>query len=152
METLNEWLSPHFIWLLIGLILLALEFVIPGLITLFFGLGAWLVAIICLVFDISLTFQLTLFLIFSLALLIFLRRWFQNFFSHGYSASEIETREMVEFIGQKAIVTKKITPEAKGKVEFHGSYWDAEAYETIPKGSTVEIIDKKNITLIVNRL
>jgi membrane protein implicated in regulation of membrane protease activity len=50
------------------------------------------------------------------------------------------------------VVKERITPAIRGKIEFHGSNWEAEAYEEIQPGTTVEIIDKKNITLIVKPL
>lgn len=152
MDTLNEWLKPQLIWFIVGFVMLLLEFAIPGVITIFFGIGAWIVAILCLFLDISLNTQLFIFIISSVLLLIFLRKWFKALFLGRSSTSEFEVEELDEFLGQKAVVTKKITPNTKGKIEFRGSYWKAEAYETIPEGAPVEIIDKNNITLIVKSL
>ena len=42
---------------------------------------------------------------------------------------QFETEFLEAFLGKKAIVTKEITPNTKGKVEFRGTYWDAEANE-----------------------
>ncbi len=152
MDTFNSFLQPHLIWFIVGVILLMAEFFIPGIVTVFFGLGAWFVAIFCLFFDISLNVQLLLFIISSLILLIALRNWIKSRLNVSHSPSEFFDEELENFLGQKAVVVKKITADSKGKVEFHGSYWDAEAYETISKGAPVEIIDKRNITLIVNPL
>jgi membrane protein implicated in regulation of membrane protease activity len=153
MNTLFNWLTAPLIWFIIGLILLLLEFAMPGLVTVFFGIGAWVVAIICLFIDIPINLQLVIFLLASMVSLLALRRWLkENLFRNRYASSEIEEQELAEFIGQRAVVTRTITPETKGRVEFHGTYWDAEAYETIPEGAPVEIIDKKNITLIVNSI
>lgn len=152
MDTLNQWLKPQLIWFVVGFILLILEFAIPGVITIFFGIGAWIVAFLCLFLDISLNTQLFIFIISSVLLLIFLRKWFKALFLGQSMTSESEIEELEEFLGKKAIVTRKITPNTKGRVEFHGSTWDAEAYETIPEGTSVEIIDKNNITLVVKSL
>ena len=75
MENLPEWLKPELIWFIIGLICLLLEFAAPGFIIGFFGIGAWIVAGTLLFFDISLTTQLLLFIIASVLLTVFLRKW-----------------------------------------------------------------------------
>ena len=45
-----DWLTPELIWFLIGLVLIILEFGIPGVVTVFFGIGAWLVSFVMFVF------------------------------------------------------------------------------------------------------
>jgi len=152
MESSANWLSPALIWFIIGLIFILIEFGIPGLITVFFGIGAWLVALLCLIFNIPLNLQLFIFLIGSIIPLIFLRKWFKTLIEGRSVASPVNIEELEEFLGKKALVVEEITPDKKGKVEFRGSTWNAEAYETIPKGITVEIIDKSNITLVVKSL
>ena len=57
-----------------------------------------------------------------------------------------------EYLGKKVVVTEGIAPEKRGRVEFRGSTWKAEAYENLAVGATVEIVDKNNITLIVKSL
>lgn len=149
---ITDWLTPALIWFCLGLILIIIEFIIPGLITIFFGLGAWIVAILCLIFDLSLNVQLIIFILTSILLLIFLRKWFQSIFYNRSHDSPVNMEELEEYLGKKAIVVAEITATNQGKVEFRGSTWKAEAYETIPEGTTVEIIDKNNITLIVKPL
>ena len=151
-DTMDEWLKPELIWFIIGLILIILEFSNPGLITIFFGIGAWIVSVICLFLDISLNLQLSIFLISSVLLLVSLRKWFKALFTRKPGTGRAEDEVADEFVGQKAVVTEKITPNRKGRVEFRGSYWTAESYETIPEGASVEILDKDNITLIVKSL
>ena len=148
----KEWLRPELIWFLVGLGLLFLEFISPGLIIFFFGVGACVVAVICLVVDISLNAQLAIFLISSVLLLISLRRWLKGIF-RGYIGARHNTQEdLKDFIGERAVLIKEIKPGRKGKVEFHGTSWGAEADEGIPAGASVEIIGKDNITLKVKRL
>ncbi len=152
MDNLSEWLKPQLIWFIVGFIFLLMEFALPGLITLFFGIGAWIVAIICLFLPISINTQLFIFIIASVLLLVSLRKWFQKMFMSRLDANEGEIEELDEFLGQKAVVTREISPNTKGKIEFRGTYWKAEAYESIPEGAPVEIIDKNNITLTVKSL
>ena len=62
MENFKELLKPELIWFIAGLIMLLAEFAMPGLIIFFFGVGAWLVALICLFIDISINIQLIILL------------------------------------------------------------------------------------------
>ncbi len=143
-----DWESPEVVWFVVGLVLILLEFALPGLITIFFGVGAWIVAIICLILPIPLNTQLFIFIIVSVISLMFLRRWFRDLIARR-SKTPVEQEEDDEFIGQEAVVVEKITPKNHGRVEFHGSTWNAEAGETINPGRNVIITGKKNITLIV---
>ncbi len=152
MDIIKDFLRPEIIWFLIGLLLLILEFILPGLIIAFFGVGAWIVALVCLVTDISLNTQLIIFIISSVLSLLCLRRWLKGIFL-GHSGSKQNLEEnLEEFIGQKAVVKEKIMPNSGGKVEFHGTNWLAEADEEIAEGTTVQIIGKDNITLKVKSL
>ncbi len=91
MEWLKEFLKPELIWFLIGLLLLLAEFMIPGLIVFFFGVGAWIVAVCCLATDITLNVQLLIFIISSMLLLVLLRSWVKGIFT-GYASLEGEAR------------------------------------------------------------
>ena len=46
MEAWREWLRPELIWFFIGLLLLFVEMIVPGLIIAFFAFGAWVVAVV----------------------------------------------------------------------------------------------------------
>jgi membrane protein implicated in regulation of membrane protease activity len=152
MDTIKDFLRPEIIWFLIGLALLIMEFVLPGLIIAFFGVGAWIVALVCLISNYvqgSVNVQLTIFILSSVLSLMCLRKWLKGVFM-GHAVSKQNLKEnLEEFIGQKAVVKEKITPKAGGKVEFHGTNWAAEADEEIAEGTVVEIIGKENITLKV---
>jgi len=152
MESSMEWLTPAVIWFIIGFILLLLEFQIPGVVTLFFGIGAWIVALIYLFIPISINLQLLIFIISSVVLLLSLRKRFKTLFEGKMKLAGNDMQESDDFLGKHAVVTQKITKDKPGKVEFRGSYWTAEALENIEKGANVEIIDKNNITLTVKSL
>ena len=89
--------------------------------------------------DISLNTQLFIFVVSSVLLLVSLRKWFKELFAGRDAPSQFEAESLDAFLGKKAIVTKEITPNRKEKFEFRGTYWDAEASETIPNGAPVEI-------------
>jgi membrane-bound ClpP family serine protease len=49
-------------------------------------------------------------------------------------------------------VVEDIPANGPGKVEFHGTRWEAEAAAPIACGATVKITGNKNITLIVENI
>ncbi|MBC8471466.1 MAG: NfeD family protein [Planctomycetes bacterium] len=152
MDTIKDFLRPEIIWFLTGLVLLILEFALPGLIIAFFGVGAWIVALVCLITDIGINTQLIIFIICSVLSLLCLRKWLKGIFL-GHTGSKQNLKENLdEFVGQKAVVKEKIVPKAGGKVEFHGTNWLAQADEEIAEGVMVQIISKDNITLKVKSL
>jgi membrane protein implicated in regulation of membrane protease activity len=150
MENLPEWLQPELVWFIIGLILLLIEFASPGLIIGFFGVGAWIVSGVLLFVDISLTAQLLIFIIASVLLTVFLRKWIQRVFK--MESIQNQEEEDQEFIGHKVTVTETIEPNKPGKVEFKGANWEAEADSKIDSGAVVEIIERKSIKFIVKPL
>ena len=155
MDTLKDLIRPEVIWFLIGIVLLVLEFILPGLIVAFFGAGACMVGVLCLVSDYvqgSINAQLVIFIVSSVLLLLLLRKWLKAVFV-GHVVSRQDTSENLrEFIGEKAVVKREITPKAGGKIEFHGTDWEAQADQTIPEGTVVEIVGKDNLTLKVKAL
>jgi len=149
LNAIKEFLTPEVIWFLIGLVLLLMEFALPGLIIGFFGVGAWIVAIVCWIADIGINAQLGIFIASSVLSLLVLRRWIKGvFLGHAGSKQDL-THNLEEFVGQRAVVKEKIMPKVGGKVEFHGCNWEAQADEEITEGTVVEIVGKDNITLKV---
>ena len=149
MDVMKELAKPELIWFIIGVSLLFIEFSMPGLVVFFFAVGAWIVTIICFFVDISINTQLLIFLVTSIASLLLLRQRLKTVFS-GYSSPRKDvSTDMDDFTGKTATVTREIRHNKKGRVEFHGTNWDAEAEETIEVGATVEIVGKESITLKV---
>ena len=145
-----DWmLAPELIWFVIGLVLLLAEIAMPGLLVIFFGFGAWVVALLVAIIDLSLNVQLIIFLVVSLLSLGLLRRrlkgWFDSKWVNGKNLDDV----MNEYMGKKVKVTRAIPLDGKGKVEFNGTNWDAESDVPIEEGKTVEIVEKNNITFKV---
>jgi membrane protein implicated in regulation of membrane protease activity len=149
LDAIKDFLTPEVIWFLVGLVLLLMEFALPGLIIGFFGVGAWFVAVVCLINDIGLNTQLALFIASSVLSLVFLRQWLKGVFLGHEGSKQDLTHNLEEFIGERAVVKERIVPKLVGKVEFHGTNWEASADEEIVAGTVVEIIGKDNITLKV---
>ena len=152
LDAIKDFLKPELIWFMVGLVLLVFEFIMPGLIIGFFGVGAWIVAIICLLsayVNGSINAQLIIFIIASVLSLLLLRKWLKGIFIGHVKSKQDMTEDLNEFIGERVVVKKTITPKAGGKVELHGTNWEAEADEEIVEGTVVEIIAKDNLTLKV---
>lgn len=138
--------DPAVIWFLIGLGLLLLELVLPGLVILFFGVGAWITALVCAITDINLNWQILIFLVASLLGLVLLRKYLRRRF-FGKSEKEIQD-QLEEFIGRKARAIEEFKDGA-GKVEFKGTQWSARCDQPVSKGQWVTIRSKESLILHV---
>ena len=128
-----------------------LELVIPGLILVFFGVGAWITAAVLLVFDIPLSYQLLIFTLTSVSSLLMLRQSIQKKYMDVSIGSLGESPDN-GFIGSKAVSLTAISPSQNGKVEFNGSQWEACSDQTIGPRMTVKIVGMESIKLIVEPL
>ena len=140
--------DPAVIWFLVGLGLLLLELVLPGLVILFFGVGAWVTALVCAFTNINLNLQILIFLVASLLGLVLLRKYLKaRFFNR--SNKEIDD-QLEEFIGRKgqAIADFK---DGAGKIEFKGTRWSAICSEPVSKGEWVIIRSKDSLTFNVEK-
>ena len=144
--------TPVLIWFLVGVVFLLLELATPGLVLLFFGIGAWVVAGVYLATPVHLNTQLFLFMTASVVSMVLLRRWLKGVFSGYVKSKQDSTQELQDLIGKHAIVKEKITPRMAGRVELHGSDWTAQADQEIAIGSPVEVIGQNSIILKVKPL
>lgn len=149
MDSAKDFLRPELIWFFIGLVLLFVEMVVPGLIIAFFAFGAWVVAAVCLVKALSLNQQLALFIMTSALALLLARSWLRSIFTGYVTSKQNADTDLNDYVGQRAVVTQKITTKLPGKVEFHGAPWLAAADQEIGEGAVVEIVAKDNLTLKV---
>lgn len=143
-------LQKEVIWFIIGLILLLLEFVFPGLVLIFFGVGAWITSICAYLFDFSLDTQLIIFIISSLISLAALRKILTKKYM---DVSNDEHNHLAEdFVGKEATALSSFKAGESGKVEFRGSNWEASSETDIQIGQTVIITGLNSIKLIVTTL
>jgi membrane protein implicated in regulation of membrane protease activity len=139
--------TPIIIWFVAGLVLILLEFVIPSLVIVFFGLGAWVAAImVAIIPGMAFWVQMMIFTVFSVLSLVLLRRSLKKrFFSNQEGA---ESEDLDDYIGKTAIVENPIK-DGEGKVNFRGVSWTAMSDDDIPNGAKVKIIGKDSIKLKV---
>lgn len=140
--------SPAFWWVMVGIGLMLCEFVMPGLILFFFGIGALLTALLVWLFPMSLTLQLVVFTVASLMALFGLRRLLKPVFMG--KETDVSTDSFSEgMVGQEAKVSKAIAPGHAGKVMLNGTGWKAESDEHLDVDRSVVVVGQKSLTLIV---
>jgi membrane protein implicated in regulation of membrane protease activity len=137
------------VWFIIGLILLLAEFLLPGLIIIFFGIGAWFTSLATGLFEISINFQIIIFLVSSVVLLVVLRKYLKNKFFREKSGQDVSLED--EFINKTAEAETDFK-SGHGKIMFKGTLWNAISNEEIKKGDYVKIVSKDSITLNVKSL
>ena len=143
----NIFAKPEIFWFILGLGLFLLELVVPGFFIFFFGLGAWVTALVCLIANPGTNLQIVIFAVISVISLIALRRIIQKkfFYSRGTQSEDVED----EFTGKEAIATSDFGGIKNGKVEFKGTTWTAESKSEIREGQRVIIKEKDSFKLIV---
>ncbi len=150
MSTLEFLKNPSVVWFLIGLAFALIELFVPGLILIFFGIGAWITALLSFFIPMNTGVQIILFVTSSVLTLLILRRWFKNRFFTDKKHSNLDPDD--DFTGSYAFSETAISPGHPGKISFHGSPWQAESDEEISPGERVIIVAKKNITFIVKSI
>jgi inner membrane protein len=138
---------PEVVWFIIGLVLFLLELVLPGFVIFFFGVGAWLTALLCLIANPGLNLQAIVFAVTSILSLVALRKIIQKKFF--YSKDELSRDVEDEFSGREAVAISDFGPGKNGKVEFKGTQWTAESSSAVREGDRVVIKEKENFKLFV---
>jgi inner membrane protein len=147
-----ETVSPEIIWAIFGVILFVLEFLIPGVVISFFGLGALITALTTyLNITSTLDLQLIVFIFSSILILVLFRKYLKKIL-YGSSAPLNDDIYNIE-IGKIVPVIELIEPnEIGGKVRYLGAPWSAECSERVGPGESVRIIGFNNLTLIVQKI
>lgn len=139
--------DPAMVWFLIGLTCVLAEFALPGLIIIFFGIGAWCSALLLLVLDCSVFVQILFFILCSTLCLVFLRK-------RVSFKKKVDGDPTEEFIGKRARAQDSFTKGEFGKVYFKGTLWKAETLSehVIEKGEYLKITGQESLTLLVEPL
>ena len=141
------------LWLGSGIFLMAIEFLVPGLVMVFVGLGALTVALgMHLGYIDEIVQQFITFFISSIIYLLTLRFLVLRFVPSVTRKENIDEDE--EVIGSIVDLVADINSGEFGRVEHSGSSWQARAEgdQTILKGEQVKIIGRDNITWIVQKI
>tara|TARA_Y100000310_G_C20473040_1_gene711032 strand:- start:288 stop:734 length:447 start_codon:yes stop_codon:yes gene_type:complete len=141
------------LWLGSGIFLMAIEFLVPGLVLVFVGLGS-----LTVVFGMHFGYidgilqQFITFFLSSIIYLLTLRFLVLRFVPSVTRKENIDEDE--EVMGSIVELVADINSGEFGRVEHSGSSWQARAEgdQTILKGEQVKIIGRDNITWIVQKI
>ena len=131
-------MSAPFIWFLIGVFFIAAELAMPAFMLIFFAAGSFFVALMLLLLTLSITEQVVVFVVFSLALLVALRKYFRRVFL-GKTQNNSEDAYAEDKIGKQAVVTKALSPGVTGEIKMAGSFWRATSESHISEGQSVVV-------------
>ena len=144
-------MSSELIWFVAGLVMILAEFVLPGIIFVFIGLGAWVTSLtVGLGLVESIGAQFAVFGISSAILVAGLRSMFKTWLM-GRSVTDGQDDASEEFLGKPARAIGAIASGQEGKVEFKGAHWNAMAENEIAAGEGVMITGRDGLKLIVRR-
>lgn len=128
-------------WAIGGIVLILAELALPSFFVIWFGLGALLVAVLTLVVDdLSLTAQLGLWLVASVAMTVL---WFRVFDQRRHKT--LAGTAAGEVIGEVGLLVGAIEPYGRGKVRFQrpilgADEWSCLAETAIPAGERVRVV------------
>ncbi|MCB1168808.1 MAG: NfeD family protein [Leptospiraceae bacterium] len=141
----------YVVWFILGLALIVLEPVVPGLVIIFLGFGALLTGVVVF-FDLipGLAGQVFFWLISSGLLIALLREQVRKIFP---SLEKSEGSDESEYLDREVEVISLVDGQSdRGRVRFMGTTWKARCEnpsEQIPSGSYAKIAGRDNLTLIV---
>lgn len=149
-------MDPEIIWMLLGIFLILAEFVVPGLVVVFFGFSALIVGLLIwagMPGEGPLPF--VVFAIVSLGTLLLLRKQCKSWFVGKSIGSQI-AGEDDDFLGREAIVASGFdnARAQAGRVTYRGTQWDARTKEEtqLKTGDPVKIIGRKDSVLIIEKV
>ncbi len=138
-------------WIVLGLVLVAVEMLTPTFFLLWFGLGALLTGLVVAFLPIGLAPQLLLWAVASVAMTGIWLRFFRNPDRTGSG----QAKEGVK--GLTGLVTRAVTETGEGEILFQrpvlgADRWPIVADEPIPSGSRARVVDVLGQTLKVVKL
>jgi membrane protein implicated in regulation of membrane protease activity len=132
-------------WLILAVLLLALEIVSPGVHFLWFGLAAAVVGVIALALGISWEWQVLAFVLLSVVVLFSVRR----FVRPDVALSDLPDLNVrgQQYVG-RAVVVEQAIENGRGKVRVGDTLWSAEGPDT-PAGTRVTVTGTRGTVLVV---
>ena len=135
-------------WLLLGVVLIALEMAASGgFYIIFFGVAAVVIALLSLAgLSGPLWFELLLVSVLSVASLLFFRNPIMRRLNLEGGAADLDT-----LAGQTCSVLEPMPPGGNGRVEMRGTTWSARNLGTTPlsSGARGTVIRSERLTLLV---
>lgn len=131
------------LWIIAGLAMVVLEMVVPGLIIIWFGIGAIVAGLVALLVPNPYA-QYAVFVVVSGALVVFSQR-----IARRISKPEPEPVGANRMSGAVGTVIADITPPKAGRVKVGGDEWLADSPVPIAAGAQVRVVTVSGTRLVV---
>lgn len=132
------------VWIVAGLVLAALEMLVPGLVIIWFGVAAVVTGILA-IFVRSPFIQFGVFIVLSGLMVVFSQR-----IARRITHKEPEQVGANRMVGVTGLVVQPIAPPELGRVKVNGDEWRAEAKVAIARGARVRVLSVEGTRLIVD--
>ena len=142
---LFETFDAYWLWIAIGLVLGALEILVPGVYLIWVAVAAIITGLATFAFDLSVAIQIVIFVLLSLVIVFGTRRFLTN--SPIESSDPLLNQRGSRLIGDSAVVTEPIIG-GSGRVKHGDSVWIAKGDDVVA-GKRVRIIGSEGSTLLV---
>ena len=142
-----DFLSPIWLWMYVGAVLMLAELASPGFVVFFFGLAAATVSLSKWAFpSLPLWGQLAAFSVYSIIYLLVLRKYLKKVFM-GDKQESLSINN--EYIGRVGRVVEVIRPEVPGRILLGDAEWTAQSATRLDPGTEVRVVAQENLTLRV---
>lgn len=138
-------LSPHWMWLILGVVLGTAEIVAPGFFLIWLAGAAFLTGLVALFLPISMPLQIGLFALFSVASVYAGRRWFA--LNPIESADPKLNDRAARMIGQTVVVVDAIEG-GEGRVKVGDGVWPAKGNDA-SVGARLRVVRIEDGVLVV---
>ena len=115
-------LEPHWVWLLVALVLAIAELIAPGVFLIWIAAAAALTGVAALIFGLPLAFQFAVFALLSIASVYLGRRWYSN--NPVESSDPLLNDRAARLVGKSVLVVEAVD-EHQGRVRIGDSEWSA---------------------------
>lgn len=141
-------IEPHWLWIAGGLVLAALEMLVPGVYLIWLALAAIATGVLVLAGEPSLPMQIVSFVSLSLIFAYSAKRWLRD--KPIESSDPLMNQRGARLVGQTATVTQAIT-HGEGRVRIADGEWLASGPDC-PAGTRVRIAGVNGACLAVEAL
>jgi len=147
MMGLETWL----IWSIAGIVMMLLEFLIPGAVIVFLGVAALIVSLfIYSGWITTIVMALIAWFIISIFLMIFLRSVFVKYFEGESLVQNVD--EDTDLIGSIVVISEEVLPYKEGRVRFRDTTWVARSEEELKVGNKAIISGRDGNKLIIKSI
>ncbi|MCB1496532.1 MAG: NfeD family protein [Bauldia sp.] len=141
LEELGAWA-----WWIAGVLLLALEILLPGNVFVWFGIAAILTGVVALFGDLSWQIDLLIFAVLSLVLVIVGRRYFAR---RSESDEPHLNMRLDSMVGRSYVLPEPIV-DGVGRIRINDANWRVKGPD-LPSGTRVKVIGHDGAMLSVGR-